>query len=504
MEQKETRFSYVYRNLKNRIINGELLPGSRLSSSRLLCDEYQVGMRTITDVLAALKADGLIEMQPRRAAVVTKWSDRDESSKEREILKIRECIVQVYETYTLLLPPMLTFASQDCDIEALPHYKQAQKAARKGIAGGGWRTSAALSNDILRSSGNLWLCELHSLFQLYGNLTFFTEEYPYFSKTYLEGAISASGFVLHVLNGKDTIKKFRLLTDVYQKLYGAVTVCMQRLETEYPECPVQTAVDFRWNALRGQDYYYLRITQDLENKIGIGTYPAGTFLPHEAQLAGQYGVSVSTIRKAQMLLEQRGFSKTLNVKGTLVMTPDDSNAANNLQNSTTKQAALRYLYALQLMTLIIQPVALRTAPRLTREDLEAMSREFTKPDRIYLTDILQYLVKRLDLTPMRVIFIQACKLTQWGYYIAFYKNKHFAIHSLNRKSLMAFRYLQSGDISGFAVGLADCYRHILDAVRKYMVEKYRFQDALVVRTPPKMPVDACEGLFSTGQGNTAF
>ena len=42
----------------------------------------------------------------------------------------------------------------------------------------------------------------------------------------------------------------------------------------------------------------MRIISDLNQKIGSGEYPRRTYLPHEKALAGQYGVSVSTVRKA--------------------------------------------------------------------------------------------------------------------------------------------------------------------------------------------------------------
>ncbi|WP_219666636.1 GntR family transcriptional regulator, partial [Clostridioides difficile] len=81
--------------------------------------------------------------------------------------------------------------------------------------------------------------------------------------------------------------------------------------------------------------------------------PRGTYLPYEKQLANQYGVSVSTIRKALAELEQRGLIKTLNGKGTVVIEPDDSQVKQLLSNSRRTEEALQYLHALQLLVLII-------------------------------------------------------------------------------------------------------------------------------------------------------
>ena len=63
MKRQETRFSYVYEDLKRRIVSGQFRPGSKLPSSRNLCEEYNVGIATITRALDALKTEGLIDIR---------------------------------------------------------------------------------------------------------------------------------------------------------------------------------------------------------------------------------------------------------------------------------------------------------------------------------------------------------------------------------------------------------------------------------------------------------
>ena len=65
MEHQETKFSFVYNEVKQRILNGQVLPGNSLPSSRMLCDQYHVSRYTVNRVFDALKKDGLIEIQPR-------------------------------------------------------------------------------------------------------------------------------------------------------------------------------------------------------------------------------------------------------------------------------------------------------------------------------------------------------------------------------------------------------------------------------------------------------
>ena len=96
--------------------------------------------------------------------------------------------------------------------------------------------------------------------------------------------------------------------------------------------------------MRGQDYYYSKIIDDLNLKIGLGEYSVGMFLPSEKRLAGQYDVSISTVRKALSGLEQRGFVKKLNGKGTIVIEPDDTKLHQLAFNSGYVEKALRYLH----------------------------------------------------------------------------------------------------------------------------------------------------------------
>ena len=70
MKPPKTRFSYVYEDLKRRIVSGQLQPGSKLPSSRNLCKEYNVGIATIKRVLDTLKSERLIDIQMRQTPVV--------------------------------------------------------------------------------------------------------------------------------------------------------------------------------------------------------------------------------------------------------------------------------------------------------------------------------------------------------------------------------------------------------------------------------------------------
>lgn len=342
MEHQETKFSFVYNEVKQRILNGQVLPGNSLPSSRMLCDQYHVSRYTVNRVFDALKKDGLIEIQPRLAPVVLDGEKMPGSEHIlRDILKKREGLVQIYRTWTLILPPLLVFATQNCSLEMMPHYKQAMRVSRIGVAAGGWRAFSAFDRDVLKIGGSPLLCDLYSTFELYHDLTFFTEQCPCFYDSFPRGSVPFAGVIMDIMKDTDPVVKHGRLTALYQRLTSSIECTLKHLAETAPDCSPPSEAAFSWRPLRGKDYFYMRIISDLNQKIGSGEYPRRTYLPHEKALAGQYGVSVSTVRKALAELEQRGFVKTLNGKGTVVIEPDSSRVSQVIFSSRRTEEAMR-------------------------------------------------------------------------------------------------------------------------------------------------------------------
>lgn len=486
MKSQETKFTFVYNEIKQRIMEGHILPGDCLPSSRELCNQFHVSRYTINRVLDTLREEGLIKIQPRLAPVVVPSSDVPEPSDVlSDILKHKDSIIQVYETFALIMPALLVFASQNCDLEIMPHYKQAMKVSRFGLSAGGWRPPSNLGCDILKIGGNSLLSELYSTFNLYNKLTFFTEKCPYFSELFLKGSVSVAGTIIDILKGNDSSIKQRKLSDMYQRLTDSITSTLKYLSDTAPNIPAQAKMPFSWNPMRGQDYHHSKIVDDLNRKIGLGEYPVGLYLPYEKQLASHYDVSLSTVRKALSELEQRGFVETLNGKGTIVIKPDITKISQLSFNSGYSEKALRYLHALQLMVLIIYPAALAAAPQFTTKELDELAHKFSSPGSIYIADIFDAILRHTSLEPLYVILSETSHLLEWGHHFAYYPSKKQTLPKLNKQVLTAFHQLREGNADSFADGIADCYRYILIRVKKYMAEKYKFHKAAYIRIPEK-------------------
>ena len=66
----QTFYSSLYGSLTSLIITRRLPYGSRLPSAKQLCSTYQVGIRTVQDVLRDMRDAGYISLEARKRAQV--------------------------------------------------------------------------------------------------------------------------------------------------------------------------------------------------------------------------------------------------------------------------------------------------------------------------------------------------------------------------------------------------------------------------------------------------
>ena len=80
MKPQETKFTFVYNEIKQCILEGQIPPGNALPSSRMFCDQYHVSRYTINRVFDALREEGLVDIQPRLAPIVVRRKDAPDLS----------------------------------------------------------------------------------------------------------------------------------------------------------------------------------------------------------------------------------------------------------------------------------------------------------------------------------------------------------------------------------------------------------------------------------------
>ena len=107
------------------------------------------------------------------------------------------------------------------------------------------------------------------------------------------------------------------------------------------------------------------------------------------------------------------------------------------------------------------------------------------PDSICIGEIVEAILKHVELEPLRIVLAETFRLTEWGYYIAYYTDRRQALEDLNGRVAASVQYLRAGDAASFADSIADCYRHVLKRAKVYMLENYNFYKAASVRIPEK-------------------
>ena len=178
MEEKRTLFDYLYRNLKEQILNGYYTCGEQLPSLNELCEIYHVGIRTAKDVIRALKEEGLIKTEERKPSYVTYCRPQctPDTYLVQSVLKGRTSILQVYRTMELLLPAIYTFSLEVCssDMQKLC-FAQLYKDSRKDLRTR-WKSASLSLYRLLDASGNLLFRDVLTHLELYARIPFFLEQ----------------------------------------------------------------------------------------------------------------------------------------------------------------------------------------------------------------------------------------------------------------------------------------------------------------------------------------
>jgi DNA-binding GntR family transcriptional regulator len=74
-----------------------------------------------------------------------------------------------------------------------------------------------------------------------------------------------------------------------------------------------------WEPSEGPAYVYEQLADRIEELIRAGEIPPGSRLPGEQALRQEYGVALSTVRKAMGLLRDRGLVVTRPSKGSFIV-----------------------------------------------------------------------------------------------------------------------------------------------------------------------------------------
>ncbi|MBS5597443.1 MAG: winged helix-turn-helix domain-containing protein [Coprobacillus cateniformis] len=241
-----------------------------------------------------------------------------------------------------------------------------------------------------------------------------------------------------------------------------------QLSSRYPNIH-EKQFSYTWTVEVGRDHYYTQIVRDLIDKVGLGFYKKNEFLPSEAQLAKQYKVSISTIKKSLSVLNELGYGETINGKGTKIYIQNDQYTIKSLNNKKYRKDTIIYLNALQLMVLNIEVAAFLAFEEIDARTISNLKTKIQNSQNIILDELFHCILEHVQLKPLKTVLQENNKVLYWGYYLSFYYDESQIIQELNSKAMVAFEYLSSGNQKDFAKEMSKCYRDVFHIVKKHMI-----------------------------------
>ena len=138
----------VLAELRTRIIDAQYRPGERLTEDRLAAD-FGVSRNPVREALRVVEAEGLVELQPRRGAVVATPDERT--------------MRDMFATRAVLEPLGARIAAQRATAQELAALRRLLDDARDATNDGDYvrvaELNSALHHAVMQMSGNRWLVQ---------------------------------------------------------------------------------------------------------------------------------------------------------------------------------------------------------------------------------------------------------------------------------------------------------------------------------------------------------
>ena len=115
MKRKNTLFNYLHDALVQQITSGKIAYGEKLPALRSLCDMYNVGIRTVRDVMEALMEEGYVASVQRSHIRVVYQIKYDQSRQVQEVLNRWDSVVTLIKSLEYMMPHIYAEAAPFCD-----------------------------------------------------------------------------------------------------------------------------------------------------------------------------------------------------------------------------------------------------------------------------------------------------------------------------------------------------------------------------------------------------
>ena len=315
--QSPPLYRQLYHMYLDRVCSGDLVKGAILPPITDIAQKYGIAVNTVRAAFDLLQRDGYVRPIKKKGTVVL----RDELPQEAVrpfLLERREAYIGVCHMLETLAPDMLAFGAGYCGEREL-------NELRRYVDG-------LDMNQPPRELYVLWRHFYRSLLAPANNERFFhlVVTGNRFVRVPLVLSGDQNGFLeqgrrhmrRHMHHMLDCVEKgdFHQLKEMIRAGYERGRQQIEEYLKTLGAPEINTSPkQFLWMLDRSTHRLYSSIANDLLQKIVVGFYPAGSFIPSQTVLLEEYGASLSSVRGALTCLSDMGVVQYESGKGYRVM-----------------------------------------------------------------------------------------------------------------------------------------------------------------------------------------
>lgn len=470
MERKKTMFQYLHDSLVRQITSGQLAYGEQLPPLRSLCGLYNVGIRTVRDVIRAMAAEGYVTTVPGSHVRVSYKAGDDGTRLAETELSRRDALYGLMKTMEHIMPHIYGAAAAYCDDALIG-------ACRRDVAGidgmgtkAQWRRARVAFQRILSAYKNDLLDDLYIDIDLSAQVVIV----PGFENPYGEmsvGAEAGLNRLFDMLAAGDYGGVSAVIRNMYRDAAQAVLTYYEAVQVAYPEAAPEQ-LPYQWNAEKGRSHTYMKVTREIIKRICAGEYPDGSDLPGSGALCDEYHISPYTAFNVMETLERLRLVKKGNGRRSYVITCGEASTKVLFADDgpTPAADAMTFLGAVHILSLISPGIAGLGYDYLTAGDMAALSAHIEERRSMSLSkSILMVLARAQPYQPLKAICMELVRLVDWGYYFAFAMKKeeaHFL--TIQQKCKEAVRVWQAGDKAAFVRAVQDVYQFAFAVIKELL------------------------------------
>jgi DNA-binding GntR family transcriptional regulator len=473
MEEKKTLSKYLYDELAGQIKSGKLIYGERIPSYIKLCDIYNVGIRTVRDVIKKLSADGYLRTVARSHVEVAYKEGEGGGSTAgiKTILAKGEAVTDLLKTMEYLLPYIYTQASKLVDENIIKKCRRGIEGIDKQDMNNKLRISSVTRQSVISVFGNLLLRDLYIDVGLFAQVPII-ESFDPFADNNLIVEKGLSNF-LDKVQYRDFAGIYGFIVSIYGSTAQLMKEYFDAVAEKYSGMEI-APVFFNWNAEKGRMHLYTSIARDLIEKIGNGVYPDGTPLPGSSQMEREYGASMFTLNKALDALADVGLIHKKSQRGRYLVTVEKARSVfGEIRQEAYARDMLNVMEAIHATALMCRGFAYAGFDHISAGAADELEAALDEPPVMTVTvpnNILRYIIRNQPLRSLENIFCRLEEFMNWGFYFDFVRNNVHYRQTVLKRAKIAVSYIRTGKKEEFANMIQDIYYTIFYETQKALAD----------------------------------